>query len=176
MAKVDLDLVKMVLQRNELEVTQVAQIIEDINQELAAQVDEEEKPPPVKKQFVMLVSDPEERLAETHLVGWVLQIPEEDSPYVVSERLIRSAYEFNQTKKGRRLPVKTIAEVCEHVPVRITKEQNVWIKTKEPVLLVRSDNLVPTDEIKKMRQAAKARRADELGETPPDDDEDEGAF
>lgn len=175
MAKVDLDLVKMVLQRNELEVTQVAQIIEDINGELAAQVDEEEKPPPVKKQFVMVVSDPEEKLEGQHFVGWVLQIPEDDSPYVVNERLIRSAYEYNQSKKGRRLPVKTIGEVCEHVPARIAKEQNLWIKTKEPILLVRSDNLVPTDEIKKMRKADKARHADEVSESTGDD-ENGGVF
>ena len=173
----DLELVKMVLQRNELEVTQVAQIIEDINVELAAQVDEEEKPPPVKKQFVMLVSDPEEKLAGENLVGWVLQLPEDDSPYVVTERLIRSAYEHNQSKKGRRLPVKTIGEVCEHVPARLAKEQNLWIKTKEPVLLVRTDNLVPTDDLKKHRAADRARRADELGEGPENSEEDsEPAF
>ncbi len=176
MAKVDLELVKMVLQRNELEVRQVAQIIEDINGELAAQVEDEEKPPPVKKQFVMVVSDPEGRLEGVHLVGWVLQIPEDDSPYAATERLIRSAYEFNQTKKGRRLPVKTIAEVCEHVPAKIAKEQNLWIKTKEPILLVRSDNLVPTDDLKKLKRAAQAERAEALGETPEVDEDDETAF
>lgn len=149
MPKVDLELVKRVLQRNEIDVRQVAQIIEDIAVENAAIVDAEEKPPPVKKQFVILVSDPEAKLEGMELVGWVLQIPEEDSPYVSNERLIRSAYEYNQTPKGRRLPLRTIGETCEHVTTRITKEQNIWIKTKEPVLLVRSDNAIPTESIKK---------------------------
>lgn len=141
--KVDLELVKVILQRNGLDIKTVAQVIEDINIEVLAQVDDEEKVPPVKKQFVMMVSDPEEILKDKHLVGWVLQIPEEDSPYLAEERLFRSAYEHNLTKKGRRMPVKTIAEVCEFVSSRVTKEQNVWIKNKEPVLLLTTRNQVP---------------------------------
>jgi hypothetical protein len=149
MAKVDLDLVKMVLQRNQLDVRQVSQILEDINTEVAAQVDEEEKPPPVKKQFTVLVSDPNGELDGKDLVAWVLQLPEEDSPYVAHERLVRSAYEFNQTPKGRRMPLKSIAEVAEHCSARILKEQNVWVKTKEPVHLVRTEGKVPLEKIKK---------------------------
>lgn len=149
MAKVDLELVKVVLQRNSLDIKQVSQIIEELNQELAATVDDEEKPAPVKKQHVIVASDPEGQLEGVTIVGWVVQIPEEDSPYVATERLIRSAYEFNQTKKGRRFGAKSIAEVCEHVPARILKEQNIWVKTKEPVLIVRTDNVVPLEKVKK---------------------------
>lgn len=144
MAKVDVDLVKMVMTRNGLDVRTVAQIIEDLNQELLAE-QEEEKPPPVKKQFVMMVSDPQGKLEGVDLVGWVLQIPEEDSPHVTEERLFRCAYEYNMSKKGRRMPVKTIAETCEHTPARIAKEQQVWIKNKEPVLLLRTNNQVPME-------------------------------
>lgn len=154
MPKVDLELVKMVLQRNEIDIRLVSQIIEDINTEVAAEV-EEEKPPPVKKQFVIMVSDPKNELEGKEFVGWVLQIPEDDSPFVTEERLIRSAYEFNLTPKGRRIPLKTISEVCEHVSGRISKEQKVWIKTKEPVYVLRTSNKVPMDEIAKLRKADK---------------------
>jgi hypothetical protein len=150
MPKVDLELVKMILQRNELDIRLVSQIIEDINSEVAA-ADEEEKVPPVKKQFVILVSDPHGELEGKDFVGWVLQIPEEESPMTTEDRLVRSAYEFNITPKGRRLPVKTIPEVCEHVPARVTKEQGIWIKTKEPVYVLRTGGKVPLDEIKKLR-------------------------
>ena len=68
------------------------------------------------------------------------------------ERIVKSAYEFNITPKGRRMPVKTIAEVCEHVSGRITKEQGLWIKTKEPVYVLRTGGKVPLDEIKKLRK------------------------
>ncbi|WP_309387477.1 hypothetical protein [Cerasicoccus frondis] len=143
--KVEIDLAKMVMTRNGLDTRTVAQIIEDINLELAAQSDEEDKPPPVKKQHVIMVSDPEGKLEGLDPVGWVLQIPEEDSVYVTEERLFRCAYDYNQSKKGRRMPVKTIAEVCEHVPARIAKEQKVWIKNKEPVLILRTSNKVPME-------------------------------
>lgn len=149
MAKVDIDLVKMILQRSEIDTRQVASIINEIQEELKIQLETEEKPPPVKKQFIILVSDPEGDLVDKDYTGWVLQIPEEDSPYVTEERLTRGAYDFNVTPKGRRYPVKTIAEACEVVSARILKEQNVWVKTKEPVLVCRTNNDIPWDDMKK---------------------------
>tara|TARA_B100001248_G_scaffold258594_1_gene242989 strand:+ start:8471 stop:8944 length:474 start_codon:yes stop_codon:yes gene_type:complete len=149
MPKVDLELVKRILERNELDIRQVSQILEDINVELTGQIDDEEKPPPVKKQFVIMVSDPKGDLEAKDYIGWVLQIPEEDSPYVSQERLIRSAYEFNQSKKGRRLPVRTIGETCENVSTRILKEQNIWVKTKEPVMVVTTNNKIPFEKAQK---------------------------
>jgi hypothetical protein len=151
MPKVDLELVKMILQRNELDIRLVSQIIEDINAEAQA-ADDEEKVPAVKKQFVFLLSDPKGEIEGKDFVGWVLQIPEDDSPMAAEEKIVKSAYEFNITPKGRRMPVKTIAEVCEHVSGRITKEQGLWIKTKEPVYVLRTGGKVPLDEIKKLRK------------------------
>jgi hypothetical protein len=149
MPKVATELVQRVLQRNELDIRLVSQIMEDLKDGAAAE--EEEKVPPVKKQFVILVSDPHGELEGKDFVGWVLQIPEDESPMTTEDRLVRSAYEFNITPKGRRLPVKTIPEVCEHVPARITKEAGIWIKTKEPVYVLRTGGKVPLDEIKKLR-------------------------
>ena len=176
MAKVDMDLIKFVLQRNELDVRTVAQIMDDIQVELTNQVDDEEKPPPVKKQFVMMVSDPEGELEGKNYTGWILQIPEEDSPFVAEERIIRSAYEYNASKRGRRMPVKSIGEACEAVPLRFQKEQNVWIKTKEPVLIVRSSNELPDgmgefDDLKiggSIKKPTKAQEEADFVRTPID--------
>lgn len=144
MAKIDVETVKQILQRNNVEIRKVSEILEDINTELEIQANEREsRPPPVKKQFVMLISDPEGNLENKDYTGWVLQIPEEDSPYTAPERLIRAAYEFNTTPKGQRLPVTTIGETCEVVSAKLLKEEQVWVKTKEPILLVRTDNVVP---------------------------------
>jgi hypothetical protein len=145
MSNVDIELVKMVMQRNELDLRLISQILEDLKDEMNAATGEDGKAAPVKKQFVFMLSDPKGELEGKDFVGWVLQIPEEDSPFVAEERLTRAAYEYNITPKGRRLPVKTIAEVCEHVPTRITKEQSVWIKTKEPVLVMRTSGRVKMD-------------------------------
>ncbi len=143
--KVEIDLVKAVLQRNEVEVRKVAEIIEDLNRELERLDEEDPKLPPVKKQFVMVVSDPEGMLEGADLVGWVAQIPEEESPALTLEKIIRASYDHNASPKGRRLPVQSIGEACEHVQAKFFKEQQVWIKTKEPMLLLRTDNKIPTD-------------------------------
>ena len=66
----------------------------------------------------------------------------------VQNSVIRAAYEFNTTKKGRLLPVKTIGEAMENVPAKHFKEAQVWVKTKEPVLLLKTDNKLPTDDAK----------------------------
>lgn len=145
MAKVDLDLVKHILKRNELDVRQVNAIIEDIQQELKVQQEENPPAPRVQKQFAILISDPEGTLPETDFTGWVLQLPEDDSPALAEDKLRQAAYDFNVTPKGRRMPVTTIGEACEAVPARILKEHQVWVKTKEPVLMLRTSNAIPID-------------------------------
>lgn len=147
MAKVDLELVKYVLQQNEFDTRTVALIIEQVRKEAEQQAAENDKPPAVKKQFAIMISDPQGELPDKDFVGWVLQLPEEDSPAVAEERLIRATYEFNVTPKGRRMPVQTIGEACESVPPRLLKEQNVWVKTKEPVLMLKTANKIPFDKL-----------------------------
>lgn len=139
MAKVDVELVKMILQRNDLDIRTVSQIVEDIQVELAAAADEE-RPAPIKKQFVVLLS---RHNGQPSGQGWVLQIPEEDNPAEVASRLFQAAREFNQTPKGRRIPVKTIGETCEVVSARILKELGVWVKTREPVAIGIVENKLP---------------------------------
>lgn len=157
MAKVDLELVKMVLTRNDVETRLVAEIIKEIQQESAAETDDEEKEKPTKKQWVVVVYDPEGELDGKEFTGSVVQIPEDESVYTAVERLHRAGYEFNTTKKGRRMPVKTVGEVCEHVPARIAKEQKVWIKHKEPCFLLATDGILPTE---KTGQRVDKRRKD----------------
>jgi hypothetical protein len=141
--KIDIDLMKAAMQRKELDVRTIASVVEEIERELQLQEQEKEKTPPQKKQFCIVVSDPNGELPDTDLTGWVVQIPEEESPLSATQRIIDAAYDFNQTPKGRRMPAQTIGEACEAVPARMTKDKQVWIKTKEPVLVVRTDNSIP---------------------------------
>lgn len=144
MAKVDTELVKLILQRNEIDIRTVSRIMDDIEIEVKNQVDPD-RPPPVKKQWCILISDPKGELQGKDHTGWVVQIPEEDSPATTRERIIKAAYDYNVTPKGRRIPVQTIGEACEVVQARIFKEHNIWIKTKEPVLMLTTDNRIPKE-------------------------------
>ncbi len=147
MPKIDINKVAEILKKNQVAPALLRQIVEEMN--LAAQPESgEEAPPPVKKQFVLLVSDPEGRLPADDFAGWALQIPESESPATALERVCRAAYEFNTTKKGRLLPVKTIGEAIENVPAKHFKEADLWVKNKTPVLIVKTNNQLPTDEAK----------------------------
>jgi hypothetical protein len=147
MPKIDINKVAEILKKNQVAPALLRQIVEEMN--LAAQPETgEEAPPAVKKEFVLLVSDPEGRLPKDDFVGWALQIPENESPATALERIHRAAYEFNTTKKGRLLPVKTIGEAIENVPAKHFKEADVWVKNKTPVLIMKTNNQLPTDEAK----------------------------
>lgn len=148
MPKVEVELVAEVLKDNELEEGLVMKIVRQLQRaadKLAAEA-EAEKEPAQKKQWVILLSDPHGTLPEEDMVGWVVQIPENDNPGTVTDRLIKAAHHYNTTRRGRKHPAKTIAETCEVVGGKITKEHKIFIKTKLPVTALKTDNVVPGDE------------------------------
>ncbi|OIQ92336.1 hypothetical protein GALL_257710 [mine drainage metagenome] len=144
MPKIEINQVAEILKRNKADPSLLRAVVEEMNL-LARAAQEDEKPPAVKKQFVILVSDPDGHFPKHDFAGWVLQIPDTESPVTTVERVIRASYEFNATKKGRLLPVKTVGEAIENVPAKHFKETEVWVKTKTPVLVLTTDNLIPKD-------------------------------
>ena len=148
MPKIDIETLKFILQRNESDARKVAEIMQEIELELKAQEEERAlRPPPVKKQYAMFVSDPDGILREKDLVGWIAQIPEDDDITTTSSRIHSAAYEYNTTPKGIRMPVETVGEACEIIPAKFFKEQKIWIKSKTPLLVLSIDNTIPTDKI-----------------------------
>lgn len=144
MPKIEVNKVAEILKKNELSPALLRRVIEEMN--LAVQPDpgEGDTAPAIKKQFAILVSDPDGRFPKHDFVGWVLQIPENESVATTQDRIFRSSYDFNATKKGRLMPVKTVGEAIENVPAKFFKEADVWVKTKTPVLVLRTDNEIPS--------------------------------
>jgi len=146
MAKIEVNKVAEILKRNELDPALLRTVVEEMNLLAQPEVDEE-KPPAEKKQFAILISDPDGRLPEGNdFVGWIVQIPENESVMTVQERIFKGVYDFNTTKKGRLMPAKTVGEALEHVPAKHFKEAGIYIKTKTPVLMLKTDNEIPTDD------------------------------
>lgn len=144
MAKIDVSKVAEILKKNSIDPAILRRVVEEMN--LAVQPDgEEEKTPAVKKQTVILISDPDGRMPKVDLVGWVLQIPETESPATAVDRVCRGAYDFNATKKGMLMPVSTVGEAIESVPGKFFKEADVWVKTKMPVLVLKTNNEIPKE-------------------------------
>lgn len=105
---------------------------------------EEEKPPAQKKQYVVLVSDPQRTLPDDFApCCWVLQIPDDEAPQAVESFIVAAAEAFNATKRGRMLPVQTIGEACESIPAKLAKEYKLWVKTKSPTYALVTRNELP---------------------------------
>jgi hypothetical protein len=142
MPKIEIHQFAEILKRNKADPALLRAVVQELN--LLAQAEaNEEQTPTVKKQFVIVVSDPDGRFPKHDFAGWVLQIPEDDSPVTTMERVYRASYEFNDSKRGRLLPVKTVGEAIESVPAKHFKEADVWVKTKTPVLVITTDNEIP---------------------------------
>ena len=108
MPKIDIETLKFILQRNEPDIRKIAGIMQEIELELKAEEEEKAlRPPPVKKQNVMLSLTPMASLKEKDIVGWIAQIPEEDDLATTAGRIHSAAHEFNTTPKGIRMPVET---------------------------------------------------------------------
>ena len=98
MAKVDLEVVKRVLKRAELENDVLSEIMGELQSAANETMDsDEERPAPIKKQFVIVAADNEGILADQDLVGWVLQLPEDEPMTSTPEKLARVAKAFNLT-------------------------------------------------------------------------------
>ena len=103
--------------------------------------DEESEPKP-KQQFVILVSDTN-GIINKDLVGWVLQIPENDDVATVLDSIKSGAYNFNASKKGQKYPVSSIGQAITNVPNKFFKTNNLKIKTKEPIQIITTNNVLP---------------------------------
>ncbi len=145
MPKIDISKVAEILKKSQIDPAVLRRVIEQMN--LAVQPDPGEKdaPPPVKKQFVVLVSDPENRLPKNDLVAWALQIPDSESPATIQDRIFRAVYDYNMSKKGQLYPARTVGDAIENVPAKFFRETDVWVKTKTPVSVLRTDNEIPKE-------------------------------
>lgn len=144
MPKIDVNKVAEILKKNQVDPKILRQVVEEMN--ILTQADgDEESAPALKKQFAILISDPEHRLPDADFAGWILQIPEDESIATTKDRIYRAAYEFNTTKKGRLLPASRVGEALENVPAKHFKEAGVWVRTKVPVLMLKTNNEIPKE-------------------------------
>ncbi len=104
--------------------------------------DEGSDEPKIKKQYGILVCDKDGEI-KRDLVGSVFQMPENEDTRDAIESVKKAAYNYNASKKGRKYPVNTIGQAIEGVGNKFFKPYNVSIKTKEPVLVVTTNNILP---------------------------------
>jgi hypothetical protein len=137
MAKVDIELVQRLLKEHGVDVRVAATILNQIREAAAEEAVEREKPQ--KKEFVVLVSEPEGGLPKD-LIGWVVQYPEDGDPRDVADTIAEVASAFNSSPKGKRVQVTSFGDACQSLPSKLLKEREVWVKTREPVRVIAVKN------------------------------------
>jgi len=145
MPKIEINRVAEILKQNQVDPKIIRQIVEEMNALAQEAAGADDKPLPVKKQFAILISDPDGALPKKDFAGWVLQLPESESPASVEERILRATHDYNATRKGRLYPAKTVGEALENVPAKNFKEVDLAVKTKTPVVMLRTDNEIPRE-------------------------------
>jgi hypothetical protein len=147
MPKVETEIAAAIVKRRVTSPEEQTQVLDDLKKVLEQEAAEKEmKPPTLKKEFVFIISDPKNALAAAYpdgIVGWVVQIEEGEAPQSALTKLHAAAYEHNASPKGRKFPVETVGEACETVKAKFFKDAGVWVKTKEAVLVVATDNKIP---------------------------------
>ena len=161
MAKIEVNQVAEILKKHKLEPSLLREIVEEMNIVSQPGADDDIKPPAPKKQFVVLLSDPSGKLPGKELTGWVVQIPEDASPYSTTDRIFKGAYDFNASKRGRMLPVKSVGEALESTGAKYFKESELWVKTKLPVAVVVTDNILPKDEMTMEKVDRRKRKSED---------------
>lgn len=146
MSKIQVNQVAEILKKHKIEPSVLREIVEEMNEVTAPAEGDDIAPPVQKKQFVIVLSDPNGILPKKDLVGWVVQIPENASPFGTCDRIHKAAYDFNASKKGRMHPVKSVGEALESASAKYFKESELWVKTKTVVAVVVTDNVLPADE------------------------------
>ena len=103
-----------------------------------------------KKKFVLVASDPEDRYVKVvECPVWVVQMNDEDNHTDVVEKISRATYEYNNDvlngnkKSPKKNPVYKISESLEQVTAKYFADEDISVKTKEPTVIVRTDNEIP---------------------------------
>lgn len=94
-----------------------------------------------KSQYVVLLDDAEGQFEGKSFLGWVVKMSADLPPQVALDRAKVAGRSFNESKKGRKLPVKSIREVFAGVARKFWKREEdegkkVIPQTKEPVLIM----------------------------------------
>ena len=103
-----------------------------------------------KKKMVLVASDPDDRFIQVvDCPVWVLQMNEEDNHTEIIEKINKATYAYNndvlngKKKNSRKNPVYKVSESLEQVTAKYFKEEEISVKTKEPTVIVRTDNEIP---------------------------------
>lgn len=98
-----------------------------------------------KYKFLIVASDPDKKYPDLENIPmWVFKVPDEENHTDVLGRFYKGVYEFNaKSRKGRKSPIKTVGGGIQAVGSKFFKPNKTPILTKEPVIVLVTDNTIP---------------------------------
>jgi hypothetical protein len=134
---IKLDKVVQVLKTKNLAPAVLKNIVEEL------QKIEETKPDKpitdkVKKQWVVVAYDPDNKLAALDVFAFVAQIDAAEKPDAILGYVAAARNSYNLTKKGKKFPVKNLAEAFDRIPRKFTKEAGYLPKNKDAIVVVKT--------------------------------------
>lgn len=143
MSKISIDEVQSVLLKQSIPKEQVVAVVKELSQivqEEAAQRQASAEPK-TKNEYTIVLSDPNNDLAGKEFTGWAIQIKAGEDAGTILTRVANATKSYNvNTRAGKKNPIKTFGEALMHVKRKFFKEQDILVKTKEPVRIVVTDN------------------------------------
>ena len=137
MSKVAIEEVESVLLQHKIQDTQG--IISDllkIVEELKADRDGDPKP---KWEHVIVLHDPESKLAGQEFTGWVVQMEEGQDATTVLSKITDGVKTANDSAKKKKLVIKTLVDAFKYLKPKFVKEKKIKLKTKEEVRVLLSN-------------------------------------
>lgn len=145
---IDTQELELILRKNNVDATLIKKVVEDAeettegNKAEKAQGDKKKN----KYKYLIVASDPDDKIPNiVDTPMWVFKVPEEEKHTEVLERFYKGVYEFNsKSRKGRKAPIKTIGDGIQNVGPKYFKPNKSPIVTKEPVIVLKTDNKIPS--------------------------------
>lgn len=159
MVELDFKIIEKALTDNEIEQEKIDSIIEQIKSQQEA-IDglvelgdkqepdksiesDEEKPPRKKKQFNIIVSDPEGKIPQdVELTGWVTQMDEDEPIESALNKIYAAVCDYNAMSKSKD-KYTTVGDACMNLKSKFFKNAGISIKTKEPIFVQVTNNQIP---------------------------------
>jgi len=148
--KVDITDVEHILAKYKIDQKTIEKVVDDVKQATEdAKADNagDGDGKKMKYKHLIVASDPDgtktKLLEETPM--WVFKVPEDEKHTDVMGRFFKGVYDFNaKSRKGKKNPIKSVGDGIQAVPTKHFKPNKSPVLTKEPVIVIVTDNKIPS--------------------------------
>lgn len=135
--------VESVLRNKNIPANVIIQVVNELEAVAEENKAEKSAEPKQKNEYGVILLDPNNVVRDNNLTALVVQYPHGENPNTILDRLYAATYAQNAAGKRKKYNIQTVGEAARSVKRKFYKENRLMIKTKEPVLVVKSDNNIP---------------------------------